>query len=147
METRGDGRHFPRMVLMVSGDFISRLIEPDLSTIGGRRGYFWERVENNPLNIVISFRDFFSYRSFLRLFLVALGFQMYIILLQRSAKVFVHGCEKFVTALAYLFCLAMPGSCLARFAYFLADLCKQGVSSLNLNFFYRIENKRMSLRV
>ena len=43
---------------------------------------------------------------------------------QRSAKVFVRGCEKFVTALAYLFCLAVAGSCLARFAYFFADLCK-----------------------
>ena len=42
---------------------------------------------------------------------------------QRSVKVFVHGCEKFVSALAYLFCLALPGSCLARFAYFLANLC------------------------
>ena len=42
---------------------------------------------------------------------------------QRSAKRFVRGCEKFVPALAYLFCLALPGSCLARFAYFLADLC------------------------
>ena len=36
---------------------------------------------------------------------------------------FVRGCEKFVPALAYLCCLALPGSCLARFAYFLADLC------------------------
>ena len=42
---------------------------------------------------------------------------------QRSAKLFVRGCEKFVIALAYLFCLALVGSCLARFAYFLADLC------------------------
>ena len=37
---------------------------------------------------------------------------------------FVHGCEKLVTALAYLFCLTLAGSCLSRFAYFLADLCK-----------------------
>ena len=44
--------------------------------------------------------------------------------IQRSAKVFVRGCEKFVPAVAYLFCLALPGSCLARFANFLADLCK-----------------------
>ena len=36
---------------------------------------------------------------------------------------FVRGCEKFVIALAYLFCLALVGSCLLRFAYFLADLC------------------------
>ena len=42
--------------------------------------------------------------------------------LQRSAKVFVRGCEKFVLALPYLFCPALPGSCLVRFAYFLADL-------------------------
>ena len=41
---------------------------------------------------------------------------------QRSAKVFVRGCEKLVIPLAYLFCLALVGSCLARFAYFLADL-------------------------
>ena len=43
--------------------------------------------------------------------------------IQRSAKVFVRGCEKFVLALAYLYCPVLPGSCLARFAYFLADLC------------------------
>ena len=43
--------------------------------------------------------------------------------LQRSAKRLVRGCEKFVTALAYLFCLALLGSCLVRFAYLLADLC------------------------
>ena len=42
---------------------------------------------------------------------------------QRSAKRLVRGCEKFVPALAYLFCLPLPGSCLARFAYILADLC------------------------
>ena len=42
---------------------------------------------------------------------------------QRSAKVFVRGCKKFVTALAYLFCLSLLGSCLARFAYFFADIC------------------------
>ena len=42
---------------------------------------------------------------------------------QRLAKVLVRGCENFVHALAYLFCLALVGSCLARFAYFLADLC------------------------
>ena len=41
---------------------------------------------------------------------------------QRSAKEFVRGCEKFVIALDYLFCLALVGSCLARFAYFLAYL-------------------------
>ena len=43
--------------------------------------------------------------------------------IQRSAKVFVRGCEKFVPALAHLLCLPLPGSCLARFAYFFADLC------------------------
>ena len=31
--------------------------------------------------------------------------------------------EKFFPAPAYLFCLPLSGSCLARFAYFLADLC------------------------
>ena len=35
----------------------------------------------------------------------------------------VHGCDKLFPSIAYLFCLALPGSCLARFAYFLADLC------------------------
>ena len=43
--------------------------------------------------------------------------------LHRSAKRLVRGCEKFVVALAYVFCLPLPGSCLARFAYLLADLC------------------------
>ena len=44
-------------------------------------------------------------------------------IIQRSAKVFVLGCEKFVPALAHLFCPALPGSCFARFSYFFADLC------------------------
>ena len=42
---------------------------------------------------------------------------------QRSAKRLVQGLVNFVPALAYLFCLALPGSCLARFTYLLADLC------------------------
>ena len=42
---------------------------------------------------------------------------------QRSAKRLVRGCENFVPALAYLFGLPLPGSCLARFAHFLAGLC------------------------
>ena len=37
----------------------------------------------------------------------------------------VRGCEKFVPALAYLFCLALPWSCLARFAHYLAGLCSR----------------------
>ena len=41
----------------------------------------------------------------------------------RSAKRLVRGYEKFVPALAYLFCLPLPESCLSRFAYHLADLC------------------------
>ena len=45
------------------------------------------------------------------------------IAVQRSAKRLVRGWEKFVLALAYLICLALPGSCLARFAHFLAGLC------------------------
>ena len=45
---------------------------------------------------------------------------IYPIHIQRSDKVFVHGCEKFVPALAYLFCLALPGSCLARFDLYMA---------------------------
>ena len=43
--------------------------------------------------------------------------------LYRDRLRFVRGCEKFVPALAYLFCLALPGSHLARFAYLLAGLC------------------------
>ena len=43
--------------------------------------------------------------------------------LHRSAKRLVRGCEKFVVALAYVFCLPLPGSCLARFAHLLAGLC------------------------
>ena len=35
----------------------------------------------------------------------------------------VCGCKKFNPALAYLLCQALPRSCLATFAYFLADLC------------------------
>ena len=46
-------------------------------------------------------------------------------IIQRSAKRLVRSCEKFIPALAYLFCLPLPGSCLARFAYLLADLCRQ----------------------
>ena len=41
---------------------------------------------------------------------------------QRSAKRLVRVCEKFVPALVYLYCLALPGSCLARFAYFSRSL-------------------------
>ena len=52
---------------------------------------------------------------------------------QRSAKVFVRGCEKFVPALAYLLCLALPGSCLARFAHFLAYLCTSSSIAHHLN--------------
>ena len=48
--------------------------------------------------------------------------------IQRSANVFVRGCEKLVIALAYLFCLAVVGSCLAGFAYFFAGLCTYGAS-------------------
>ena len=43
--------------------------------------------------------------------------------LQRSHKWFVRGCEKFVPVLAYLFCLALPGSCLARFTDHFWELC------------------------
>ena len=43
--------------------------------------------------------------------------------IQRSAKRLVCGCEMFVPAHAHLFCLPLHGSCLARFAYLLADLC------------------------
>ena len=35
---------------------------------------------------------------------------------------FVRGCEKFLPALAYLFCLALPGSCLARFTIYILFL-------------------------
>ena len=36
---------------------------------------------------------------------------------------FVRGCEKCLSALAYLFCLALPGSCLARLTYFFWEHC------------------------
>ena len=42
---------------------------------------------------------------------------------QRFTKRLVRGWVKFVPALAYLFCLALPGSCLTRFAYLLVHLC------------------------
>ena len=42
---------------------------------------------------------------------------------QRSAKRLVSGCEKFLLAAATLFCMALPGSCLARFTNLLAGLC------------------------
>ena len=44
-------------------------------------------------------------------------------ILQRSQKWFVRGCGKFDPALAYLFCPALPGSCLARFTDLLWELC------------------------
>ena len=40
--------------------------------------------------------------------------------LKIAAKKLVRGCEKFVPALDYLLSVALLGSCLARFAYFLA---------------------------
>ena len=52
----------------------------------------------------------------------------------------VRVCEKFVPALAYLFCPALPGSCLARFAYFFADL--SNFSPLR-NFMLRMLNFRI----
>ena len=51
--------------------------------------------------------------------------------IQKSAKRLVRGCDKFVPALAYLFCQALSGSCLARFAYFLAGLCIWGYKGQN----------------
>ena len=77
MATHGNGRHFPRMVLMVSGDFISRLIGTDLST-NEERGYLSssvvkERVENNPLDTLISFKKTLYFGSFPRLFRVILS--------------------------------------------------------------------------
>ena len=45
---------------------------------------------------------------------------------------FVRGCEKFVIALAYLFCLTLPESCLARFTYSLAGLCILAFKNLAL---------------
>ena len=48
---------------------------------------------------------------------------VFIFFVQRSAKKHVRGCENFVPALAYLICLALPGSCLARFTNLFADLC------------------------
>ena len=42
---------------------------------------------------------------------------------QSSQIRFVRGCEKFVLALAYLFCLALLGACLARFTTLFRELC------------------------
>ena len=42
---------------------------------------------------------------------------------QSSDKKMVRGCESFLPALARLFFLAPPGSCIAKFAHFLAGLC------------------------
>ena len=46
---------------------------------------------------------------------------------------FVRGCEKFLPALAYLFCLALPGSCLARFTYFFWEHCTYPKTTLSTN--------------
>ena len=45
-------------------------------------------------------------------------------LIQRSRKWLVRGLVKFVPAVACLFCLAPPGSCLARFTNLLRALCR-----------------------
>ena len=37
--------------------------------------------------------------------------------IERSAKRLVRGCEKFISAVAELFCLALPGCCLTRSAH------------------------------
>ena len=44
--------------------------------------------------------------------------------LQRSAKRLVRGWEKFLPALAYLLCLNLPRSCLARFTEWNKKVCK-----------------------
>ena len=44
-------------------------------------------------------------------------------LVQRLTKRLVRGCENFVLALASLLCLALPGSCSARFTYLFLPLC------------------------
>ena len=49
--------------------------------------------------------------------------------------VFVRGCEKFIIALAYLFYLALGGSCLARLTYFLADLCSTNITAALKQYF------------
>ena len=61
---------------------------------------------------------------------------------QRSAKRLVRGCEKFVPALAYLylFCLALPGFCLARFTNLLPDLCTYMQEGLPKTYFARMKN-------
>ena len=43
-------------------------------------------------------------------------------LVQIFTKRLVRGCKNYLPALAYLLCLALPGSCLGP-AYILADLC------------------------
>ena len=51
------------------------------------------------------------------------GFEQGSLIIQRGDLSFVRGLVKFVPALAYLFCLALPGSWLARFTNLLRDLC------------------------
>ena len=50
------------------------------------------------------------------------------------AKKMVRSCENFILDLALLFCLALFGSCLTKFAHFLAGLCHE--KSLTLSAFW-----------
>ena len=43
--------------------------------------------------------------------------------IERSAKRLARGCEKFISAVAQLFCLALPGCCLKKSAHLLALPC------------------------
>ena len=56
-----------------------------------------------------------------------------IVPVQRLTKRLVHGCENFVLALAYLLCLALPGSCLSRFTCLFVRLCSSIENGLTMS--------------
>ena len=65
---------------------------------------------------------------------------------QRSQKWFVCGYEKFVPALAYLFCRVLPGSCLARCHLDLVSISAGPICQWFIGKYYRI-NRLIAYRV
>ena len=57
--------------------------------------------------------------------------------IQSWAKKLVCDCEKLHPAIAQLFCLALPGSWIARFEHFLAGLCILSYSLLQVTYFLK----------
>ena len=91
---------------------------------GGRRVQEWHLANHAPVIFV-----FVTITFNLRKTTEPPSAQTFIygFIIQRSQKWFVRGCEKFVPALAYLLCPALPGPCLARFAYFFWSSQKRSV--------------------